>query len=79
MTIEERAEAQRLEEARRVEALNQRNDEIEQAREQQRYETGRNDTLRTEAAGNARWAYDERRREPYRAVGRGAVRSLASR
>lgn len=77
MSIEERAEAQRLEEARRVEAQNQRNWEVEQAREQGRYQTSRDDALRGEAQGNARWAYDERRREPYRAAGRGAVRNLS--
>lgn len=76
-SIEERAEAQRLEEARRTEALNQRNWEIEQARDEGRFKMGRDDALRNEAQANARYAFDERRREPYRAVGRGAVRNLA--
>jgi hypothetical protein len=38
---------------------------------------GRNDALRAEAAGNARWSFDQKRREPYRAAGRGAVEELA--
>lgn len=78
MGMEERAEAARLDEARRVEAQNQRNWEIEQGREQERYQRGRDDASRLEAADSARWAWDQRRKEPNRAVGRGAVNSLAS-
>jgi len=77
MSMEERAEAGRLEEARRVEDQNQRNWEVEQSREQERYQRGRDDSSRAEAADSARWSWDQRRREPYRSVGRGAVRSLA--
>lgn len=56
---------------------NQRNWETEQDREQMRYDQGRNDTLRQEAQANARWGFEQRRRAPARAAGRGAVEQLA--
>jgi hypothetical protein len=77
MTIEQENEMRRREEFDRTERDNRTRWEIEQDREQQRYEMGRNDNLRAEAAGNARWSFDQKRREPYRAAGRGAVEELA--
>lgn len=76
MSIEEQNEARRREEFDRTESENRMRWEVEQQREQERYETGRNDGLRSEAAGNARWKFDQDRRKTYRAAGNASVEEL---
>ncbi|MHB1260329.1 MAG: hypothetical protein ACYC2H_01295 [Thermoplasmatota archaeon] len=77
MTIEQENELRRREEFDRTADENRTRWDIEQQREQQRYDTGRNDSLRAEAAGNERWKFDQERRGTARAAGRGAIEELS--
>jgi membrane protein involved in colicin uptake len=77
MAIEQESERRRREEFDRVERQNQARWELEQRREQSRYETSLRDQRRLEAVEQARYARDEARKAPYRAIGASAVAELS--
>lgn len=78
LEIEKENEARRREEFDRTEAANKLADDIEKRREQMRYDLERVDKLRGEAQSLAIRAEDEKRKEPYRAAGRGALDQLTN-
>jgi hypothetical protein len=78
IAFEREKETQRRKEFDATEAENRRRWDVESAREESRYGEAQSRANRAEAFDQTRYANDEKRKEPYRQVGRGALAQLGT-